>query len=274
MLKRALFILVLPLCLWLCAPVGLFSQITVMGTLTRTIEAVPGEEYEGVISVKNTGEDTAQAKIYLRDYSFEAEGSAAYPEPGSIPRSNAPWIELSASTAVLAPGEIADLKYNLNIPGSDSLVGTYWSMIFVEGIPEEQEYAEGQEPTIAIRQVFRYGVQIVTNFSEGAGNGAGAKLEFRNKKIERNEKGRVFTIDLHNSGLLWLNGIVYMEVYSMGGDFMGTLEGGKFRTYPGTSVRKSFSLNELAPDTYKGLLIADGGKDNLFGGNYTLVISE
>ncbi len=249
-------------------PAMVFSQISVMGSLTRHREVEPGEEYEGLISLKNAGEETAQTRVYLRDYSFKAGEGTVYPDQGSIARSNADWIGLSASTVVLAPGEIVDVKYTLNIPSSDSLVGTYWSIIFVEGIPEEKEYEEGREPTIAIRQVFRYGVQIVTDFSDGAKT----EIEFSNRKIENTEEGRFFTVDLHNSGILWLNGDIYMEVYSSGGEYISTLDGGKFRTYPGTSVRKSFSLEELPSGTYKALLIADAGGNDLFGGNYNLVI--
>lgn len=247
-----------------------FSQITVMGTLTRHREAVPGEEYEGIITLKNAGKETAQAKVYLKDYTFMAEGETGYPEPGSIARSNAGWITLSSSTAVLAPGEIADIKYTLNIPSSDSLAGTYWSMIFIEGIPEKQEYEEGEEPTISIRQVLRYGLQIVTDFSEGAE----ANLGFTNTKIIKTEEGRFFSVDLNNSGTLWLNGDIYMEVYSTEGEYVTTLDGGQFRTYPQTSLQRTFNLDGLAAGTYKALLIADAGGDNLFGGNYNLVLTE
>jgi len=266
MIKRVCVVLILALCI----PAVGFSQITVMGSLTRSREAIPGEEYEGVIALKNSGEKTAQARVYLKDYIFKADGNTVYPEPGSLPRSNARWISLSASTAILAPGEVADIKYTLNIPSSDSLVGTYWSVIFIEGIPEEPEYEEGREPTIAIKQVFRYGIQIVTDFPDGAEG----DLEFTNTKIEKTEEGRFFTIDLNNSGILWLNGDIYMEVYSSSGEYINTLDGGKFRIYPGTSLRKSFGLGELAPGTWKALLIADGGGTLLFGGNYTLVIPE
>lgn len=249
---------------------GVFAQITVMGTLTRAREAVPGEEYEGVITLKNAGAEVAQAKVYVKDYIFNADGQSGYPDPGTLERSNAEWITLSATTAVLAPGEVADVKFTVNIPSSDSLAGTYWSMIFVEGIPEEKEQEGEEEPLISIRQVFRYGVQIVTNFLEGAE----ANLAFTDTKIEKTEEGRFFGVNLVNSGILWLNGDVYMEVYSTEGEYVTTLDSGTFRTYPQTSVRKRFNLEELEPGTYKTLLIADAGGDDLFGGNYTLVLSE
>jgi len=246
------------------------AQISVMGSLTRSRTAVPGEEYEGTISLKNTGEGIAQAKIYLKDYTFNAEGETGYLEPGSLSRSNAEWISISSSTAVLAPGEIAEIKYTVNVPASDSLLGTYWSIIFIEGVPEEEEDTGDIQPFISIRQVMRYGVQIVTDFPEGGES----RLVFSNTRIVNTEEGRFFSVDIANSGTHWLNGELYVEIYSSEGEYITTLSGGTFRTYPQTSVREVFSLEGVAPGDYKALLIADCGGDDLFGGNYTLVLRE
>jgi len=246
------------------------AQISIVGSLTRYQESTPGEQYEGVISLKNVGAATAQAKVYIQDYTFSADGKTGYLDAGSLPRSNAKWITLSASTAVLAPGEIADIKYSLDIPGSGTIAGTYWSIIFVEGIPEDAPVAESDVPTISIKQVMRYGIQIVSDFTAKAKS----DLKFSNTKIVSTEAGRSFSVDLTNTGTRWLNGNLYIEVYNLDGDHVTTLSGSKFRTYPDTSIRKSISVAGIAPGYYKALLVADCGGDDLFGGNYNLVISE
>ena len=266
MYKRYILLLVAGL-MTVCA---VSAQISVMGNLTRSRTAASGEEYEGVIGLKNSGDSVAQAKVYLKDYTFSSDGKTGYLDPGSLPRSNAGWITLSSSTAVLAPGEVAEIKYKVNIPASDSLFGTYWSIIFVEGIPEEEEKTREDVPLITIRQVLRYGVQIVTEFSDPGES----RLVFSDTKILRTEEGRFFTVDIANSGTRWLNGELYVEVYSSEGEYVTTLTGGQFRTYPQTSVREIFNLEGLESGSYKALLIADCGGDDLFGGNYTLVIQE
>lgn len=261
---------VLLVLVWVIATVALPAQISVLGSLTRARESVPGEGYEGTLSLKNTGQSTAQAKIYLQDYNFSADGKTGYHEPGSLSRSNASWISLSAATAVLAPGEIADIKYTVNIPASNTLFGTYWSILFVEAIPEEKSVPENVAPVITIRQVMRYGVQLVTDFAyKGQSD-----LRFSSTRITTSDEGRAFSVDLSNQGGRWLNGDLYLEVYNQNGDYVTALSGPRFRTYPGTSVRKTFSLGGIAAGAYKALLVADCGGDDLFGGNYNLVISE
>jgi hypothetical protein len=116
----------------------------------------------------------------------------------------------------------------------------------------------------------RYGVQIVTDFP-GTGS---VDLRFSNARILNPKEGRSFSVDLSNTGTRWINGDLYIELYASSGDHAGTLSGVRFRTFPDTSIRKSFSLAGLAPGTYKALLVADCGGDDLFGGNYTLVIPE
>ena len=261
---------VLLVILWVAVTATLSAQISVLGSLTRVRESVSGEVYEGTVSLKNTGQTTAQAKIYLKDYTFNAAGETSYLEPGSLPRSNAPWISISAATAVLAPGELADIKYTVNIPASSSLAGTYWSILFIEAIPDENEIQAEDAPVITIRQVMRYGVQLVTDFVYSGPS----DLRFTNTRIIAGAEGRSFSVDLTNEGGRWLNGELSLEVYSQDGDYVAALTGQRFRIYQGTSVRKAFSLAGFKAGTYKALLVADCGGDDLFGGNYNLVIPE
>jgi hypothetical protein len=261
---------VLLVLLWVAAVATVSAQISVLGSLTRSRESVSGEVYDGTVSLKNTGQTTAQAKIYLQDYSFNASGETSYPAPGSLPNSNASWITLSAATAVLAPGEVADIKYTVNIPASSSLAGTYWSILFVEAIPEDSEQPADDTPTITIRQVMRYGVQLVTDFAYSGPS----DLRFSNTRIVAGTEGRSFSVDLANQGGRWLNGELSLEVYTQDGDFVTALTGQRFRIYPRTSARKAFSLAGIKAGMYKALLVADCGGDDLFGGNYNLVIPE
>lgn len=260
----------LPLLLGVLITMTIPAQISVLGTLTRYREAKGGEEYEGTISLKNAGDETAQAKIYLRDYSFSADGTTSYPDPGTLERSNADWISLSAATAVLAPGETAEVNYTVYVPASEALAGTYWSVIMVEGIPEEKRVTEEEQPLISIREVMRYAVQIVSDFPE-----AGASsLRFSGTRILSAGEGKFFSVDIINDGSRWLSGDIYLELYDSQGNHVASIPGDTFRTYPGTSVRKALPLAGYPAGTYKALLVADCGGSDLFGGNYNLVIRE
>ena len=68
---------------------NVFAGIGVKGSLTREYSVSPGETIRGTIIIQNTGRTAAKAKIYLRDYTFNCEGSSFYDEPGTVERSNA-----------------------------------------------------------------------------------------------------------------------------------------------------------------------------------------
>lgn len=267
-MKKAILVILM----YLLIPLVLFAQISVMGELTRYHEASSGNEYEGTVRLRNTGTETSQVKVYLRDYSFQADGSSYYLDPGTLERSNAEWITLSASNVVLGEGEYSEIGYVINVPASQALSGTYWSILMVEGVPEEQELEGDDVPLITIRQVMRYGIQIVTDFPDSEES----LLQFAGAVIRKSEEDgqRLFSIDITNSGNRWLNGEIRLELYHLSGVHAGSVSAGTFRTYPETSVRRSFPVDSIDPGTYKALLIADCGGDDLFGGNYTLQIQE
>lgn len=276
--KRFFAICVLFVALFSLHPLLLFAQVSVLGELTRIHEVSPGGEFEGVIRLRNTGKEPAQVRVYLRDYTFDAEGTTGYLDPGILERSNAGWITLSATGLVLPEGEASDIRYVINVPTGGTLSGTYWSILMVEGIPEEVEEEDDADPLITIREVMRYGVQMVTTFSaDGEGSEGEGVLQLSNAAIRRPEEPgqpRYFSIDIENRGSRWLKGEVSLEIYDQSGSHAASVSGGSFRTYPGTSVRRQFPIDELKPGTYKALLIADCGGSDLFGGNYTLQIRE
>jgi len=53
---------------------------------------------------------------------------------------------------------------------------------------------------------------------------------------------------------------------------MGKIEGGKFRIYPGCSVRHKIDLKDVPKGRYKALIVADNGDENIFGSRWNLEI--
>jgi len=81
------------------------AQILVYGDLARDRDAAPGQTYEEVVAIHNPTEEPQQARLYLRDYAFAADGTNAYDEPGSRPRSNAAWVTFAPPVLTVPPGE-------------------------------------------------------------------------------------------------------------------------------------------------------------------------
>jgi hypothetical protein len=258
--------------LLLLSAMALHAQIQVVGNLAAPRNANPGEGYDGTIVLANGGAQTEDAKIYQRDYFFFADGTVVYAEPGSEERSNASWMTFSPNIVSIPSGERAEVSYSVKVPALPALSGTYWSLILVEGVPKETktEGADTEQLTINLRQVIRYAIQIVTN----VGDSARVELKFSNTKLLAKDGVRTLQVDVENTGGLWTRPAFSVRLFDMGGKLVGELPQPARRIYPGTSVRPVFELPRLEPGTYKALVVADGGNDDLFGANYTLKIGE
>lgn len=244
------------------------AGVAVTSGLTYEKEAQPGETYKGAIQLRNPGEKPQEVKIYQTDYLFYCDGSTIYGDPGKDPRSNADWITFSPRRLIIPPKGQSAVNYTVNVPDDQSLIGTYWSMLMIEGIsfglPEEVRQ-EKNEITVSIKQVMRYGAQMITQI----GDTGTRKLKFLKTKLLKAGGKRILQVDMENIGQRWLRPFLWAEVYNEKGMSTGKFEGRKSRIYPGTSVRFRIDLSQVPKGKYKALVVADCGGDTLFGATYT-----
>ena len=246
-----------------------FACVSVIGGLSREKNVKPGEKFEGIIYLKNNGESSCQVKVKQTDYLFYADGKNIYGEPGGISRSNARWISLSPVRLTVPPKETASVYYIVQVPENPDLKGSYWSMVMVEPIPEtspESTKEEKGKVKVGIQTIVRYGIQIVTNFSDAGER----KIRFLDKKLFSQDKKRLFEFDIENTGERSLSPVVWVELYSKDGMNIGRFESSKLRIYPGCSVRHKVDLTDVPKGKYKALVVADSGDENVFGAQYDL----
>ena len=266
--------IVLSLCLLvILATTSSQAQITVRGRLAHDLEATPGQPVSGQVTIDNESDQPQQARIYLRDYLFFADGTNAYDPPGTTDRSNAPWIQFSPENLTIPSGASATVSYTISIPDSAD-AGTWWSMLMVEGVdPNSAESTVGEDVTqereLGFRQVTRYGIQLASHLRQGADR----DVTFDRIQLVADEEGNTwFHSDVINTGSLMMHPNVYMRVFSGDGSEFGPFEGVQYRLYPGTSVQQRIDLSSLEPGTYQALLIVDDGDDAVFGGQYELTL--
>jgi hypothetical protein len=247
------------------------AGVSVTGKLTRTKSADPGETYEGVIILKNTGKSRSQVKIYQTDYHFTSDGTNLYGNPGTMPRSNGSWITFTPNLISIPPNDTSSVYYTVKLPEDTSLKGTYWSMLMVEPMsgadPQSLKDREGKAE-MGIQVVIRYGVQIVTEI----GNTGVTNIRFLDKKLVQSDTGRVLQLDIENTGERRLRPLVWAELYNTEGINIGRFESEKKLIYPDCSVRHSLDLTDVPNGDYKALIIVDNGDENLFGAQYNLNI--
>ncbi len=250
------------------------AQVSVIGELSQDKDAKPGDTYSGSILVRNDTNEPQEAKIYQTDYTFQSDGTNNYGEAGTLPRSNARWIAFSPSYLKIPPQGTMAVNYTVTVPkdaGGKALIGTYWSMLMVEGI--QKGSAESSVPSkdnkaqMGIMQTIRYGIQIASTIT----NTGSKKVRFVGAKVVTKPDGkRALQIDIENTGEIGMRPDVSVEFFNAQGSSVGKFPGVKYRLYPGTSVRQLIDVSAISQGSYKVLVAVDAGGDDIFGAQYTL----
>jgi hypothetical protein len=247
------------------APVSARAQIAVIGGTVEERTAVPGETYIGTLIVQNLTKTPQPARIYQTDYSFFADGTSHFDVPGSVQRSNARWITPSTGTVIVPPKGEVTVAYTVRVPAADSLRGTYWSAIMVEGAVSNPRDARGR--TVSLGSVMRYAVQIATHIERGA-NG---RISFENQRTGTgSDSSRSLELDVLNTGERGYRPLMWVELYNSHGELSGKFEQQRGLLYPGTSLTQKFELGRLAPGSYKAVVFADTDDDAVFAAEYKL----
>jgi hypothetical protein len=257
------------------SPLDAGAQLQIVGSNVIEQRGAPGEELRGTITIQNVGAAEQEARVYLRDYAFHADGRSEYGDPGTSPRSNAGWMTLSASQLRLAPGQSATVTYALRIPAKPDAPpsGSYWSLVMIEGIAPGS--AESSRPRAAQARVqmglqvsIRHGVQVATHVTGGA---ARELVRITNPAVSRDSTGaKQLTFDVSNAGELAVRPVMRVELYDEQGQRVAATEQQRGLLYPGSSLRQQFGFGALPSGTYRALVVADTDGEEMFGARFTL----
>lgn len=252
-------IVTLMLCALASAPCAL-AGIAPESATTEVRMASPGSTYRGTLIVRNTGATVAEVKIYQNDYAFSADGRNSFTGPGTLPRSNSPWLHLASEQIAIEPGGRRSVDYEIRVPDDSRLVGTYWSAVMLEQIAGVEQGAQKREK-VQLQQVVRYAIQLITEIGETGRS----EIAFSNAHLSNAAGKRELSVDLENKGERWLQAQVWLELHDADGHLAGKFAGQKLRTFPATSVRNRIDLSTVKPGKYLALLVADAGRNDLFG---------
>ena len=242
------------------------AGITVIGDLTHERTVLPGDVYEGSITLFNNSEIHEEVKIYQTDYLFFRDGISLYGEPGEVPRTNAGWIEFSPNRIRLAPKEKQAVQYRVRVKSDPNLCGTYWSVLMIE--PVMQVTPESMNEQLGIQTIMRYGIQMITHI----GDSGERQLQFVETSLTEEDGKKILQVHLENVGERFLRPRLWAEFYDEMGQLIGSYEGNQFRTFPGTSVRHAIDVSPVPAGQYTTLVVADCGGDDLFGIQYAIQI--
>ncbi|HEX8246002.1 MAG TPA: hypothetical protein VF541_20980, partial [Longimicrobium sp.] len=189
------------------------AQVVVVGGGLEERAVRAGETYSGTLLLRNQGSQAEEAKLYLTDYSFAADGTTRYDAPGSQPRSSARWVAFSPSQVRIPPGGQATVGYTVTVP-ADAAPGTWWSMLMVEGIAHGSAESTGgaARVRVGIQPSIRYGVQIATTLA-----GPAPKVAFTNARAYAGAGGKVLELDVANAGEVAYRPEIRVELFDAAG---------------------------------------------------------
>ncbi|HXT16291.1 MAG TPA: hypothetical protein VN706_11715 [Gemmatimonadaceae bacterium] len=245
-------------------PVSVRAQIVVLSNTVEERIAAPGERYTSTIIIVNPSTEPQTARIYQTDYQFAADGTGQFNDPGTTLRSNAGWVTPQTTQIVVpANGRVA-VPYTVVVPKTDSLKGTYWSAIMVEG-QTAQPGKSGAKPTVELGSVMRYAIQVATHI-QMSGTRA---VKFVDPGVVKTTDGTAtFDVDVLDNGDRGYRPTLWVEIYDANGVLQAKAKQTRGLLYPGSSIRQHFVLGKLTPGTYKAMLFADTGDEAVIAAQY------
>ena len=248
------------------APALAEAQIAVLGSTLDEHVAAPGQRHTGTIIVRNLTSRPQPARIYQTDYTFSADGSSHFDSAGTVARSNARWTTTSASSITIAPNTDVEVTYTVTVPPVDSLRGTYWSTIMVEGAPAAPPPTGARQ--VGLGAMIRYAIQVATQLpTVGSRRVRIAKLAFASDPTG----GHVLDVAVANSGERAYHPNLWVELYDKSGTIRSRSQQQRGLLYPGTSLKQRFSFPRLPAGEYKAVVFADTGDDTVSAAQYKLV---
>lgn len=246
------------------------AQISVLSSTVEEKEAAKGETYTGRIVISNPTTLPQTVRIFQTDYSFKAIGTTNYDDPGTTPRSNASWVTPQTQRVVVPPRSEVTVPYTVVVPASDSLKGTYWSAIMVEGAESAPSATTGRggQAQVGIGTVIRYAIQVATHI----GATGSRTVKFENPAIGRTATGEAtLDLDVSTTGDRAVRPKLSVEIFDAQGVLKGKLSHDRGLVYPGSSFRQHFDFGKLPAGTYKAVVFADTGDDKVFASQFTVV---
>lgn len=240
------------------------ASVEVLGSLKHVLNGKPGDVIKGEIKIQNNDVTDQEVKVYQTDLLYNLQENTFYDDPGSHKRSNATWIQFSPKSVILKGKEIRTIQYEITIPKADTLRGTFWSVLMVEGVVPIDPNQKGD---LSIRTVTRYAIQVVT---EIANKGIGS-LKFLEPTLVKEGNKLFLAIDLVNEGEHYIAPDVSIELFDEKGASVMVISSPKKGLFPTTSSRFRFDLEGVpSGKTYQAMIVAAGQENDVFGLEYKL----
>ncbi len=243
------------------------ANIVINNGLTHSYDSQPGSIIKGNIEVQNIGESERRIIIYKEDLLRACDGKELKVDSLSHDRSSISWMTLGEFEKVLAPNEKFIIPYELEVPSSAELNGSYWNMILVE-MAEPIDRTKDHRG-ISVSTKMRYGIQVITDIKtsdESVSKVSGEEIQFNNFKLLKEDSINVVQVQLMNKSIFRVNVNLVVDMMNADGETVKTIELNPKKIYPNSCSTFDLYMDGVEPGVYDAVIVADYGSD-LFGIN-------
>lgn len=242
--------------------------VAVLNGLAHEFNVTPGSTYHGRIELQNASDNAQVVILYQTDMTTKFTGETFYTDSLENSQSNKNWIKLSNLNVTIDSEEKRSIEFEIIVPESNSLVGTYWSVIMVE--PRDPIHIQQDESGFNIQSKVRYAIQIICHIGETGTT----DLKFVNISQKKYNNTRYLEVDIKNTGQILIKPTLSLELFNAEGNSLPIIKSEKQRIFPQSSKRYILDISVVEPGIYQGILIADNTTDDLFGVNITLHLKD
>lgn len=246
----------------------LSGGVAVLNGLAHEFNVTPGSKYQGKIELHNASEIAQIVTFNQTDMTTKYTGETFYSDSVTNDRSNINWIKLSNLDIILENGNKGSIDFEITVPNTGSLSGTYWSIIMVE--PSNPIHIQQDESGYNIQSKIRYAIQIICNIGETGTT----DLKFINISQKKYDDKHYLEVDIENIGQILIKPLLSLELFNEDGNSLPIIKVEKQRIFPNSSKRYIVEIDDIEPGVYQGILIADCETDDLFGVNITLHLKD
>lgn len=248
----------------------LHAGIVILNGLTHSYKIENGKVYKGKVAIENTSNNPQSVKLYLQDFSYNADGTTQYSALQTNKRTNGEWIKFNTNLVTLKGKEKTEVFYEITVPNQITDPGSYWSVIIVE--PVEDIKPSDSKNGVSITSIVRYAIQVITDYE---GDKAQPNLKFESVKVEKEEGKQAAKIAIANNGNLYCKPTATIEIYNRKtGVKVGTFSSITMGLLPSTSKTFYIDISKVPPDKYKATIMATDEEENAFALNVELEVKN
>jgi hypothetical protein len=221
---------------------------------TRVARAEPGMAVEGSMRITNPSDRPMRLRMYLSDWSMDAQGEFRFMPAGASPASASEWVSYSPTVIDLPSEDTVDLDYVVEVP-PDVDSGSYRTVLFVESEPGEPEPGQlGASVSVRVGHVLYVNVPPLMN--DGAITGM-----FGERTSENGDPYRLF-VRYANTGNAVHAASGELSVRDATGEPVIEVAIDRNVVLPGSEREFEIDLfGPLEPGNYTALVVLDYGDD-------------